>query len=253
MAVSSLSPAGSLAYYPSFKADAAAPALLARNDTVSTELNPPENVGRGSSREEPVETYGPSGKLNGEKTQKSETGTQQQDKTEEQGNLGNQALSGSEESDYTPEEEKEIRALKNRDTEVKAHEQAHIAAAGRYARGGASFEYQTGPDGEKYAVGGEVSIDVSKESGDPQATITKMQTVIRAALAPAEPSGQDRAVASKATRIEMDARAEAAAALQEDNVDNAQSPQTQKESPSAEPYSATMDASNQSSSIDMYI
>lgn len=118
------------------------------------------------------------------------------------------------ESNHTAAELKQIDELKLRDREVKAHEQAHIAAGGQYVRGGAHFEYQTGPDGERYAVGGDVSIDVSKESDDPQATIAKMRTVIQAAMAPANPSSQDRAVAAKAARIEMEARAEALAESQ---------------------------------------
>jgi hypothetical protein len=52
------------------------------------------------------------------------------------------------------EEEQEVVAeLKKRDREVREHEQAHLASAGQYARGGAQFEYQTGPDGHRYAVG----------------------------------------------------------------------------------------------------
>ena len=85
------------------------------------------------------------------------------------------------------EEQQEVAKLKQRDAEVRAHEQAHIAAGGHYVRGGANYEYQTGPDGKRYAVGGEVSIDTSPVPDDPQATITKMQTVRRAALAPAKP------------------------------------------------------------------
>lgn len=57
-------------------------------------------------------------------------------------------------------------------------------------------------------MGGEVNIDASKISDDPQATIIKMQTVIQAALAPAEPSSQDRSVAAKAQKIEMEAQTE---------------------------------------------
>jgi hypothetical protein len=98
-----------------------------------------------------------------------------------------------------------VAELKVRDREVRAHEMAHMAAAGGYARSGASFSYQTGPDGHRYAVGGEVSIDMSAES-TPEATIIKAQIIRRAALAPAEPSGQDRAVANAATRMEASAR-----------------------------------------------
>ena len=54
---------------------------------------------------------------------------------------------------------------------------------------------------------GEVSIDKSPVRGDPQATIEKMQQVRRAALAPAQPSGQDRQVAAEARRAIQQARA----------------------------------------------
>lgn len=108
----------------------------------------------------------------------------------------------------TEEEQKQVEELKARDTEVKTHEQAHIAAGGSYVRGGASYDYQTGPDGKKYAVGGEVSIDTSAVEGDPQATINKAQVILKAALAPAEPSGQDKAVASQARQMMANARKE---------------------------------------------
>jgi hypothetical protein len=105
-------------------------------------------------------------------------------------------------------EQKEIQTLKSRDTEVRVHEQAHAAVGGQYA-GAPSYEYETGPDGKRYAVGGEVSIDVSVEK-DPEDTINKMQIVRAAALAPAEPSSQDYKVAAEATQKEQTARAEVA-------------------------------------------
>ena len=108
----------------------------------------------------------------------------------------------------TDEERAEVRELQQTDAEVKAHESAHIAAGGSLVRGGASFEYQKGPDGKQYAVGGEVHIDISKVSGDPEATIRKMQKVRTAALAPADPSSQDRMVAARASSIEAQARTE---------------------------------------------
>lgn len=108
------------------------------------------------------------------------------------------------------DQKNQVRELKRRDQEVKAHEAAHMAAGGSCVRGGATYSYQVGPDGKRYAVGGEVSIDASSASGDPQETIMKMQTVKRAALAPAQPSGQDRAVASQAGAIEAQARKELA-------------------------------------------
>lgn len=106
----------------------------------------------------------------------------------------------------TPEEQKTVTQLKERDIEVRAHEQAHAAVGGQYA-GSPQYDYQTGPDGKRYAVGGSVSIDVSAES-DPEATIQKMQIVRRAAMAPAEPSAQDYKVAAEATQKETQARAQ---------------------------------------------
>lgn len=110
--------------------------------------------------------------------------------------------------ELTVEEQDQQRELKKRDQEVRRHEQAHIAAAGSHARGGPSFEFKIGPDGKRYAVAGEVQIDTSPVGNDPQATITKMQQVRRAALAPANPSAQDRAVAASAASEERKARAE---------------------------------------------
>ena len=114
------------------------------------------------------------------------------------------------ESDLSADEKKQLEQLQARDREVRAHEAAHKAAAGSLARGGASFEFENGPDGRRYAVGGEVSIDTAKVSGDPQATLRKAQTIRAAANAPAQPSAQDRAVAAQATQMEAEARQELA-------------------------------------------
>lgn len=100
--------------------------------------------------------------------------------------------------DLCPEEQKKLQEMKKRDAEVRVHEAAHVAAGGSYVRGGASFTLEAGPDGHNYAVGGKVSIDTSTVSGDPDATIRKMQTVKRAALAPANPSSQDHRIAAAA-------------------------------------------------------
>ncbi len=106
------------------------------------------------------------------------------------------------------EKQKQIAKLKRRDRVVRAHEQAHIAAGGPYVRGGAHYVYQRGPDGKLYAIGGEVSIDVSPVPDDPKATIRKMQVVKRAALAPAQPSAQDYHIAAQATMEIQKAQAE---------------------------------------------
>ncbi|NVK55832.1 MAG: hypothetical protein HWE26_09465 [Alteromonadaceae bacterium] len=101
-------------------------------------------------------------------------------------------------------EQREIDALKERDQEVRKHERAHANTGGQYA-GSPQYQYQRGPDGQRYAVEGEVSIDISTEK-TPEQTLNKMQQVRAAALAPAEPSPQDLQVAAEAARIAFDAR-----------------------------------------------
>ena len=110
----------------------------------------------------------------------------------------------------TAEEIKQLMHLKERDREVRTHEQAHLAVAGSYARGGASYTYEKGPDGNRYATGGEVPIDVSEEHSA-EATIQKMRVIRRAALAPAEPSPADRQIAANALAKEIQAKQEVAA------------------------------------------
>lgn len=115
-------------------------------------------------------------------------------------------------SDYqnlSPDEFKELTELKSRDREVRAHEAAHQSVGGQYA-GSMSLSYERGPDGAQYAVGGEVSIDVGPVQGDPQATIEKMRVVRAAAMAPAQPSAQDRAVAAQAMQTMLQAQAKMA-------------------------------------------
>jgi len=103
---------------------------------------------------------------------------------------------------------KQVEELKQRDAEVRAHEAAHLAAAGKYATGGASFEYTRGPDGKSYATSGEVRIDTSPIPNDPEATLQKAQQIQTAAQAPTQPSSQDRQVAAEASVMASEARAE---------------------------------------------
>ena len=107
----------------------------------------------------------------------------------------------------SPQQQAEVRHLQQTDQKVRQHEQAHMAVAGGYARGGASYTYTTGPDGKRYAIGGEVSIDVSP-ARTPEATVQKMEVVKRAAVAPQDPSAQDRAVYAEAQREETQAQQE---------------------------------------------
>lgn len=102
--------------------------------------------------------------------------------------------------DLSEEEQEAVEDLEATDKIVKAHEAAHQAAGSGLVKG-KSFSYTTGPDGKRYATAGEVQIDMSYDLSKPQETIQKMQQVIRAALAPADPSGQDISVANNAARI----------------------------------------------------
>ncbi len=101
----------------------------------------------------------------------------------------------------------QISQLSKRDREVRAHEQAHTAVGGSFA-GAPNYSFKRGPDGNSYAVGGEVGIDVSAIANDPAATVRKMEQVQRAALAPAQPSGQDLQVAAQAQILGLQARTE---------------------------------------------
>jgi len=112
--------------------------------------------------------------------------------------------------------QRELQQLKSRDREVRAHEAAHIAAGGSLIRGAANYKYQRGPDGLNYAVGGDVSIDISK-GNDPHQNLQKALTIQRAALAPASPSATDHAVAAQASQMAAVARVEIARVVQVQN------------------------------------
>ncbi len=120
-----------------------------------------------------------------------------------------EAQSATKKSDFelNEDEEAEVESLKERDQEVRLHEQAHASAAGAYSRG-ISLEYTTGPDQQRYATSGSVAVDMSPINGDPQATIQKAQTLQRAASAPDEPSSKDKSVQSQAQSMESQAREE---------------------------------------------
>lgn len=112
-------------------------------------------------------------------------------------------------------EQRQVEELQQRDREVRAHEQAHAAAGARNVR----YDYQIGPDGRSYAVGGSCDIEMSHASDDPDAKAAEARRMRAAALAPADPSAQDMAVAAKASRIEAEATAEKAENLREEQAE----------------------------------
>lgn len=124
-------------------------------------------------------------------------------------------------AELTEEEQQQVRELAATDREVRAHEAAHQAVGGSLA-GAASFRFAIGPDGEHYAVGGEVPITLTALADDPQATLRNAEQVRAAALAPAQPSGQDRMVAAEASQLiaqtQIQIALQRAAALHSDNT-----------------------------------
>lgn len=92
------------------------------------------------------------------------------------------------------EEEQVIRDLRERDRRVREHEDRHFYVGQLFTK---PPEYWTvlAPDGGRYAVSGMVAMDVSPVAGDPAATRRKWETLLRAALAPTDPSERDQALA----------------------------------------------------------
>jgi len=149
--------------------------------------------------------------------QNSEQGSEQSSQSTEQesnqdaNSATNQDASDTDHNREEFQQTQEISELKRRDQEVRSHELAHAAVGGAFT-GAPNYSFETGPDGKKYAVEGEVSVDLSAVSGDPRATIAKMQKVHAAALAPANPSIQDTRVAANAAQIILQAQSELLAA-----------------------------------------
>tara|TARA_B100002019_G_scaffold188519_1_gene162796 strand:- start:1427 stop:2290 length:864 start_codon:yes stop_codon:yes gene_type:complete len=190
----------------SMQTDNAAKALVSEPTATEKQNN---------SADSAASTYSPNGKATkkGKETAEGEKGAEakgsesEETKDEKKADATEEKKPNGQQLDE--QEVEKVDELKSRDQEVRVHEQAHAAVGGQYA-GSPSYDYERGPDGKSYAVGGEVQIDVSPVQGDPQATIQKMQVVRRAALAPAQPSAADRSIAADAANKATQARAELA-------------------------------------------
>jgi hypothetical protein len=75
--------------------------------------------------------------------------------TESEGGEGSDSRSAGPKTELqlTEDDRRILNQLKVRDAEVRAHEAAHLAAAGPHANGAPTFEFETGPDGRQYATG----------------------------------------------------------------------------------------------------
>ncbi len=99
-----------------------------------------------------------------------------------------------------------LRRLRDRDAKVRGHETAHIMAASGQVVGGATYQYQTGPDGRQYAVGGSVNISMGSSFGDDEETARRAATAQRAAMAAGDPSLRDMQAAMRASNLASRAR-----------------------------------------------
>lgn len=114
-------------------------------------------------------------------------------------------------------DQREVERLRQIDTAVRAHEQAHIRAGRGVITSGPNYTYTYGPDGRQYAIAGEVGIDTAPER-EPRANIDKGQRIQDAALAPAQPSSQDYSVAAVGSQLEGQGRIDLAQELRDELI-----------------------------------
>ncbi len=146
--------------------------------------------------------------------------------TDEADSDQNSAPKSGNQEELSEDDQKKVDELKARDAEVVAHEQAHKAVAGSLSPGPIHYEFTQGPDKVNYRTGGHVNITTS-EGKTPEETLSRAETIQRAALAPAEPSNQDRAVAAEAAQMAATARQEIAKDRIEDKAVDKKSEETE--------------------------
>lgn len=100
------------------------------------------------------------------------------------------------ESDYSRVVEK----FKSKDKEIRNHEQIH-ANLGK-SSSPINYNYQMGPDGKLYAMGGYVKLDVSMPT-DPKAAMAKIEQIKKASSSPNDLSTADLGIAQTANLNKM--------------------------------------------------
>ncbi|MEA1914230.1 MAG: putative metalloprotease CJM1_0395 family protein [Campylobacterota bacterium] len=90
--------------------------------------------------------------------------------------------------------------FKSADANIRAHEQAHAASGA--TKTPIQYNYQMGPDGKMYAVGGSVRLDTSIPT-DPKEAAFKLDQIANAASAPDAMSGADAHIATQANLMKM--------------------------------------------------
>lgn len=102
-----------------------------------------------------------------------------------------QRLQGNQ-NDLDPAQFTRLRRLQARDQRVRAHEQAHNLAGGGQVAPAVRYHYQTGPDGRRYAVGGQAHTPAGGGGSTAEQALDQSASLRRAAVAPTRPSYQDR-------------------------------------------------------------
>ncbi len=127
-----------------------------------------------------------------------------------EGNEGAAGAAGNDKSALDQVQEMEIKRLTQemarKDHEVRAEESAKAALLGRYSKGGPRYQYETGPNGERFAVSGHVPADLAP-TDDPERTLRKARTVKQANLGVGANSPEDMKIAARAMQLESTARA----------------------------------------------
>lgn len=103
----------------------------------------------------------------------------------------------------------EVARLRGQERDVRRHQVFKAAVGGAYVSA-ASYQFDIGPDGHRYIVGGESPLDLSPVENNPRATIQKMQRVRAAATLGIRPTRADRNATFVSVRTEGSARSQIA-------------------------------------------
>jgi hypothetical protein len=95
------------------------------------------------------------------------------------------------ENDY----ERVLNKFKQTEVSVRTHEQTHASIGLPVSP--ISYNYQEGPDGKMYVVGGSVRLDTSIPN-DPKAAAFKMEQIKKASNGPVDLSGADISISTQA-------------------------------------------------------
>jgi hypothetical protein len=101
------------------------------------------------------------------------------------------------ENDY----QRVLSKFKSTDAKIRTHEQSHAMKSETTAP--IQYNYQMGPDGKMYAVGGSVRLDTSIPLNDPKAASFKLDKLKNSATAPDQMSGADSSIAIQANLMKM--------------------------------------------------